>query len=123
MRLSQSSRLSDRRVCREAVPAPRSALCGGGDRHRLRRLRLRRDVFDVQPIPLPPTPLPHTPVGGRLKFFAENWEEITSDPWVLRTVREGLTLKFKSRPPLSTVPIPVVLSKDPTKREALLQEV
>ena len=43
--------------------------------------------------------------------------------WVLDLVTEGLTLKFRSLPPLSRVPIPVVLPTDPAKRQALLAEI
>ena len=48
---------------------------------------------------------------------------INPSKWVLDVVAEGLKLRFKSLPPLSRHPIPVVLPRDPEKRQALLEEV
>ena len=38
-------------------------------------------------------------VGGRLKFFTENWKQITHDPWVLQVI-SGCPLMFSKEPPL-----------------------
>ena len=38
-----------------------------------------------------------TPVGGRLAHFVENWQEISSDPWVLGTVT-GSRIDFHATP-------------------------
>jgi hypothetical protein len=71
----------------------------------------------------PPTAIDSLKVGARLKHFAKDWEDITSDQWVLGTLREGLKLKFKTLPTLSQIPIEISLPKDPSKREALLGEI
>ena len=64
------------------------------------------------------------PVGGRLKHFAPEWREITSDPWVIEVISQGLSLTFKgSLPPLSVDPKPIKLPMDPQKRKALLTAV
>ncbi|XP_034289304.1 uncharacterized protein LOC117675085 [Pantherophis guttatus] len=39
------------------------------------------------------------PIGGRLASFASRWEATSSDVWVRRTVRYGLSLEFISTPP------------------------
>jgi hypothetical protein len=46
------------------------------------------------------TPLLSYPpqVSGRLRFFAKNWAKITSDPWVLETVRWGYKIEFSHLP-------------------------
>lgn len=62
------------------------------------------------------------PVKGRLQHFAEKWKEITTDEWVLETISQGLTLKFKTQPPLSPKPIPISLPKDTEKSELLFRK-
>ena len=46
------------------------------------------------------TPLVSYPpqVSGRLRLFAKNWAKITSDPWVLETVRWGYKIEFSHLP-------------------------
>lgn len=68
-------------------------------------------------------PLPHIPVGGRLAHFLDQWEKITTDPWVLSIIRGGLDLQFKRPPPLSASPIPFTTSADPHKILLLDSEV
>lgn len=38
-------------------------------------------------------------MGGRLRYFLHNWEQITQDPWVLQVV-SGCPLSFTKSPPL-----------------------
>ncbi|XP_069827928.1 uncharacterized protein [Dendropsophus ebraccatus] len=38
-------------------------------------------------------------VGGRLKFFAQEWKKICGSSWVLRYIQEGVDFDFISRPP------------------------
>lgn len=69
------------------------------------------------------TPKPNLVVGGRLTHFLPQWEEVTSDPWTLSIIREGLGLDFHHPPPLSLMPIhfpPPVIRE---KRLALEAEV
>ena len=54
----------------------------------------------------PPPPRPDLPVGARILHFAEAWESITQDQWVLQIVREGYVIPFRHKPPLSLSPIP-----------------
>ena len=42
---------------------------------------------------------PEIPVGGRLRFFLENWKKITNDQWVLSVIEEGYKLEFSGHPP------------------------
>ena len=47
------------------------------------------------------------PVGGRLRHFADRWQQYTSDPFVLSVVRSGYALTFieSGPPPLSVKPV------------------
>ena len=47
-------------------------------------------------------PLPVETVGGRLVDFHQQWQSITRDKWVLRTVKKGMLLDLHSAPPLSS---------------------
>ena len=44
-------------------------------------------------------------VGGRISNFIEEWRKITSDPWVLSVVQEGLRLNFTTPPRQESVKI------------------
>ena len=67
----------------------------------------------------PPLPQPDLPVGGRLGHFANNWEKVTKDKWVLSVVKNGYKIPFDKRPQLS--PSPLFLSQ--TESKALEEEV
>lgn len=41
---------------------------------------------------------PPIPFGGRLSYFGSAWERLTSDPWVLGVIREGLRVDLISMP-------------------------
>ena len=56
----------------------------------------------------------HLPLAGHLKHCLTNWELITSDPWVLETVR-GLKLNFLS-PPYQAHPPHQVSQTEQTKQ-------
>ena len=66
---------------------------------------------------------PHIPVGGRLTLFLSEWEKVTSNPWVISTLRDGHHPQWKSTPPpfrgIRRTPVPV----DPVKRESLRSEI
>lgn len=64
---------------------------------------------------------PPLPSGGRLLHFHQQWEESTLDTWVLQTVRLGLTLEFRSRPPTRFIQCP--LSANPSKRHLMEEEI
>ena len=42
-------------------------------------------------------------MGGRLRFFTDNWKKITDDEWVLSVVQEGYKLEFVKKPLFSGV--------------------
>jgi hypothetical protein len=86
---------------------------------------LEGDLFvNDYPLDFSSPSLSTLPVGGRLQFYATNWEEITSDQWVLSTIREGYTIEFARPPPLNPISImETFLPKDPTMASALTQEV
>ncbi|CAC5394217.1 unnamed protein product [Mytilus coruscus] len=50
-----------------------------------------------------PANKPWIPVGGRLKHFIQEWESITDDQWVLKTLQEGLKLEFQETPHLTGI--------------------
>ena len=68
-------------------------------------------------------PRPELQVGGRLSHFLPEWEEVTSDSWVLGVVARGLSIPFRQQPPLASRPIFEHPPADPEKRLALQQEV
>ena len=43
------------------------------------------------------------PVGGRVRFFTDQWKKITDDKWVLSTISKGYKLEFQNIPPDSGV--------------------
>ena len=52
-------------------------------------------------------------MGGRLAHFAEKWEEIRDNKWVLSIVRNGFRIPFIKIPPLSSVLIRMSQSSSP----------
>ena len=51
---------------------------------------------------------PEIPVEGRLSHFLTEWENITSDKWVLELIREGYKLEFMRKPPFRGIKETVV---------------
>ncbi|XP_077121855.1 uncharacterized protein LOC143782553 [Ranitomeya variabilis] len=60
------------------------------------------------------------PVGGRLKFFYHQWENITSNQWILQLIKSGLRLDFFKLPQDNFV---VTSLKAPEQQEALQLEI
>lgn len=56
-------------------------------------------------------------IGGCLQLYANQWELITMDMWVLNTIRHGLTLEFLSQPPRTF--IRCLVPSSPLKQELL----
>ena len=54
-----------------------------------------------------------------MAHFAEKWEEITDNKWVLSIVRNGFRIPFIKIPPLSSVPIRMSQSSSPFLREEI----
>ena len=55
---------------------------------------------------------PKIPVGGRLRFFLQNWKKITDDQWVLSVIEEGYKLEFIQKPPQTAIKQTLVLNQD-----------
>ena len=68
-------------------------------------------------------PRPDLKVGARISYFLPQWEEVTSDTWVLGVVARGLPITFHQQPPLASRPIFERPPVDPEKCLALRQEV
>ena len=59
------------------------------------------------------------PVGGRLQKFWQVWLSLGSNPRVVSILKEGYSLPFKVRPPLSRSPVIVSHYADPVKSKNL----
>ncbi len=55
------------------------------------------------------------PVGGRLRYFTQNWGKIFTDPWILETV-SGCKLEFRSIPYQGGVPRQTQLDSEKSRR-------
>lgn len=58
-----------------------------------------------------PLEITHLPLAGRLKHCIPNWGIVSGDPWVLETV-QGYYLDFVAAPHQSSLPLPVLQSKE-----------
>ena len=52
-----------------------------------------------------PTVVNDCPVGGRLQKFWQVWQRLGANPWAVSILKEGYSLPFKMRPPLTRFPI------------------
>ena len=77
----------------------------------------------VPSLPLDFSQAPTLAVGGRLRHFAAEWENVTSDPWVLAVVQYGLRIVFTSPPPQQCRVRVTPLPQETDKRDALLKEL
>ena len=66
-------------------------------------------------------PVEDQPVGGRLSQYWQNWTQVCSDPWIIKTVKEGYRLEIPSdlNIPLTTVPQESRLKPSAEYREAI----
>ena len=51
-------------------------------------------------------------IGGRLQHFADEWHLVTTDPWIISSLKEGLAIDFISIPTQSTMPKSVPMGED-----------
>ena len=63
------------------------------------------------------------PVGGRLQKFWQVWFSLGSNPRVVSILKEGYSLPFKVRPPLSRSPVIVSHYADPVKSKNLKESL
>ncbi len=68
-------------------------------------------------------PFSSLPVGGRLSYFASEWEGISDSSWILDIVRKGYSIPFIEDPPLRISLPENENMRDPLKRECLQQEI
>ncbi|XP_069612747.1 uncharacterized protein [Ranitomeya imitator] len=59
-------------------------------------------------------------VGGRLKFFTPQWENITTSSWILNIIRDGIKLQFSRFPHESYI---ITSLSSPIQQEALESEI
>lgn len=59
--------------------------------------------------------------AGRVKFFFPMWQSLTKDPWVLDTVRYGLSLDLKEEPRAPRIPFSPLM--DPNQLEVCRKEL
>ena len=60
-------------------------------------------------------------VGGRLQQFWQVWQELGANPRVVSIIRDGYSLPFKQRPPLSRVPVVLSGYANPRRNKVLKQ--
>ena len=63
------------------------------------------------------------PVGGRLQMFWQVWLFLSSNPRVVSILKEGYTLPFKVRPPLTRSPLIVSGYANPVKNKHLKESL
>ncbi|KAJ8039832.1 hypothetical protein HOLleu_13957 [Holothuria leucospilota] len=62
-------------------------------------------------------------VGGRLLRFAEFWEMLDPDSWVLQTISEGYKIEFSATPPVTGLMKAAPVPQDPAQRLAVEKEM
>ena len=72
-------------------------------------------------VPNVPSVVPSLAVGGRLQKFWQVWLTLGANPRVVSILREGYTLPFKIRPPLTRSPVIKNGYAHPGKSKALFQ--
>ena len=72
-------------------------------------------------VPNVPNVVTELGVGGRLQKFWPKWETLGANPRVVSILREGYTLPFKMRPPLTRFPLITSGYANPTRSLALSQ--
>ena len=77
--------------------------------------------LSAKSVPNVPNVVTELGVGGRLQKFWPKWETLGANPRVVSILREGYTLPFKMRPPLSRFPLITSGYANPTRSLALSQ--
>ena len=72
------------------------------------RIRYQSPLFSRYATQEPPY------IGGRLRFFANNWQDFSLDPWIIDTVTNGLKIEFIDTPIQLLPPSNMVFSFDQT---------
>ena len=77
--------------------------------------------LSAKSVPNVPNVVTELGVGGRLQKFWPKWETLGANPRVVSILREGYTLPFKMRPPLSRFPLITSGYANPARSLALSQ--
>ena len=77
----------------------------------------------VQPVNSVQLAVENPPVGGRLQLFWQVWLSLGANPRVVSILKEGYSLPFKIRPPLSRSPVIVSHYSDPVKNKHLKESL
>ena len=72
----------------------------------------------VPPVPSVPNAAESPPVGGRLQRFWETWLSLGSNPQVISILKEGYSLPFKMKPPLTRSPMIISGYANPRKNNS-----
>ena len=75
--------------------------------------------LSVKPVPNVPNVVKELGVGGRLQTFWPKWQELGANPRVVSILKEGYTLPFKMRPPLTRFPLITSGYANPVRSRAL----
>ena len=79
--------------------------------------------LSVQHVNSAPLAVENPPVGGRLQLFWQVWLSLGANPRVVSILKEGYSLPFKIRPPLSRSPVIVSHYSDPVKNKHLKESL
>ena len=71
------------------------------------------------PVSLPSTSNLELPVGGRLKHFVPQWEEMGANPFILKVLRKGYKIPFKEEVVLTLEPCMESKSSNPVKDQLI----
>ena len=77
--------------------------------------------LSAKSVPNVPNVVTELGVGGRLQKFWPKWETLGANPRVVSILREGYTLPFKMRPPLTRIPLVTSAYANPARSRALSQ--
>ena len=77
--------------------------------------------LSAKSVPNVPNVVTELGVGGRLQKFWPKWETLGANPRVVSILREGYTLPFKMRPPLTRFPLITSGYANPARSRALAQ--
>ena len=77
--------------------------------------------LSARSVPNVPNVVTELGVGGRLQKFWPKWETLGANQRVVSILREGYTLPFKMRPPLTRFPLITSGYANPARSRALLQ--
>ena len=77
--------------------------------------------LSAKSVPNVPNVVTELGVGGRLQKFWPKWETLGANPRVVSILREGYTLPFKMRPPLTRFPLITSGYANPARSRALSQ--